>query len=241
MSARKSTPEEIRRRFDADVERFSNLETGQSATIDAPLSLELIARAASGVRPEAAALLDIGCGAGNYTLKLLDHLPLDSVTLIDLSRPMLDRAVERIHAAAPDVAVTAIQSDIRETSLPAGTFDVAVAAAALHHLRGDADWELVFGAVHRALVPGGSFWISDLVAHQSPAVHELMWQRYGEYLVALGGPEYRDRVFAYIDAEDSPRPVVWQLELLARTGFRGIDVLHKNSCFAAFGGIKPIR
>src|SRR5262245_11550706 len=31
---RKSTPEEIRARFDNDVERFSNLETGQSAAID---------------------------------------------------------------------------------------------------------------------------------------------------------------------------------------------------------------
>jgi hypothetical protein len=30
----KSTVEEIRRRFDADVERFSNLDTGQSATVD---------------------------------------------------------------------------------------------------------------------------------------------------------------------------------------------------------------
>jgi tRNA (cmo5U34)-methyltransferase len=29
----KSTIEEIRQRFDGDVERFSNLETGQSATI----------------------------------------------------------------------------------------------------------------------------------------------------------------------------------------------------------------
>lgn len=32
----KSTVEEIRQRFDADVERFSNLETGQSATVGAP-------------------------------------------------------------------------------------------------------------------------------------------------------------------------------------------------------------
>jgi tRNA (cmo5U34)-methyltransferase len=32
----KSTVEQIRERFDGDVERFSNLETGQSATIDAP-------------------------------------------------------------------------------------------------------------------------------------------------------------------------------------------------------------
>jgi hypothetical protein len=38
----KSTTEDIADRFDADVERFSNLETGQSATIDAPLSMQLI-------------------------------------------------------------------------------------------------------------------------------------------------------------------------------------------------------
>lgn len=238
MSPRKSTPEEIRRRFDADVDRFSNLETGQSATIDAPLSLELIARAAGGMRPEATALLDIGCGAGNYTLKLLQHLPLRAVTLIDLSRPMLDRAVERIQAAAPAVSVTAIHADIREATLPDVAFDVAVAAATLHHLRDDCEWQHVFAAVYRALVPGGSFWISDLVTHQSPAVQRFMWQRYGEYLASLKGPEYRDHVFAYIEAEDTPRPLFWQLDLLSRTGFREVEVLHKNSCFAAFGAIK---
>jgi tRNA (cmo5U34)-methyltransferase len=238
MSPHKSSPEEIRRRFDADVDRFSNLETGQSATIDAPLSLELIAQAARGVRPDSTALLDIGCGAGNYSLKLLQHLPLRSVTLIDLSRNMLDRAVERIHAAAPSVVVTAIQADIRETPLPDAAFDVAVAAAALHHLRNDREWQHVFGAVYRALLPGGSFWISDIVTHQSPAVQDVMWRRYGEYLAALKGPEYRDLVFGYIEAEDTPRPLFWQLDLLARTGFREVEVLHKNSCFAAFGAIK---
>jgi tRNA (cmo5U34)-methyltransferase len=238
MAARKSTPEEIRRRFDADVERFSNLETGQSATIDAPLSLELIARAARGVSPDASALLDIGCGAGNYTLKLLQYVPLKSVTLIDLSRPMLDRAVERIHNTAPALEVTSVQADIRATPLPEAAFDVAVAAAALHHLRDDQEWQSVFAAVYRSLVPGGSFWISDIVTHQSAPVQSVMWRRYGEYLAALKGPQYRDDVFSYIEAEDTPRPLFWQLDLLARTGFRDIDVLHKNSCFAAFGAIK---
>ena len=42
----KSTVEQIQQRFDKDVERFSNLETGQSVTIDALLVLELIARVA---------------------------------------------------------------------------------------------------------------------------------------------------------------------------------------------------
>ena len=38
LPMKKSTVDEIRERFDNDVERFSNLATGQSATIDAPLA-----------------------------------------------------------------------------------------------------------------------------------------------------------------------------------------------------------
>jgi len=71
----KSTVDEIRKRFDNDVERFSTLETGQSTTIDAPLSMELIVEAAAHITPAASSLLDVGCGAGNYTLKLLRKLP----------------------------------------------------------------------------------------------------------------------------------------------------------------------
>ena len=50
--------------------------------------------------------------------------------------------------------------------------------------------------------------------------------------------EYRDKVFAYIDREDSPRPVTYQLDLLRSVGFDTVDLLHKNSCFAAFGAVK---
>ena len=92
----KSTVEQIRQRFDNDVERFSNLETGQSATIDAPLVLDLITAVAAATNPQATRLLDIGCGAGNYTLKLLQRLPDLNITLIDLSKPMLDRALQRL-------------------------------------------------------------------------------------------------------------------------------------------------
>ena len=46
------------------------------------------------------------------------------------------------------------------------------------------------------------------------------------------------KVFEYIDKEDSPKPVTYQLDLLRKVGFRHIDLLHKNSCFAAFGAVK---
>ena len=235
---KKSTPDTIRRRFDSDVERFSNLETGQSATVDAPLVLELITSAAAATHPGAPHVLDVGCGAGNYTLKLLEKVPgTAAITLLDLSRPMLDRAEQRISAVSR-AKITSMQGDIRELSLGDEKFDIILAAAVLHHLRGDEEWERVFALLHRALRPGGSLWISDMVSHELEPIQELMWRRYGEYLVSLKDEHYRDHVFTYIEQEDSPRSLTYQMKLLQRVGFAQTEVLHKNGCFAAFGAIK---
>ncbi len=233
----KSTVDEIRQRFDADVERFSNLETGQSATVDAPLAMALVAEAAAATTPQARHVLDVGCGAGNYTLKLLEFLPNLDANLIDLSQPMLDRARERVSRATTG-AVTTIQGDIRDVKLPEARFDIVLAAAVLHHLRTDGEWRHVFGAFHRALRPGGSVWIFDLVESSIPAIKELMRRRYGGYLTQLKDEAYRDHVFAYVEKEDTPRPLLFQLDLLREVGFAQVEVLHKNVCFAAFGAVK---
>ena len=233
----KSTVDEIRARFDNDVERFSNLQTGQSATMDAPLALELIAEAAKATTPHGTRLLDIGCGAGNYTLKLLEVLPRLDVTLIDLSRPMLDRAEQRIRAAG-SASIRAIQQDVRNVDLGENTFDVIVAAAVFHHLRTDDEWRAVFAKLYHALSDGGSLWIFDMVEADMPWLHDHEWRRWGAYLEGFKGPAYRDEVFAYVEREDTPRPLVYQLDLLRGVGFATVDVLHKHACFAAFGAVK---
>jgi tRNA (cmo5U34)-methyltransferase len=233
----KSTIDEIRRRFDADVERFSNLESGQSATVDSPLALALIAEVAAETTPQARHVLDVGCGAGNYTLKLLERLPNLDVTLIDLSQPMLTRATERIKSKTSG-QITTIQSDIREVQLLEGRFDIVLAASVLHHLRTDTEWHDVFAAFYRALRPGGSLWVFDLIDSSIPAVQRVMRRRYGEYLTLLKDETYRDHVFAYVEKEDTPRPLAFQLDLLRQVGFGQVEVLHKHSCFAAFGAVK---
>ncbi len=134
--------------------------------------------------------------------------------------------------------VITIQGDVREVEIGAGRFDSVVAAEVLHHLRTDAEWRSVFAALHRALRPGGSVWVFDLVESSIPAVQKLMWARYGEYLSGMKGDAYRDHVFAYVEQEDTPRPLTFQLDLLREVGFAQVEVLHKNGCFAAFGGVK---
>lgn len=234
----KSTNADIETRFDADVDRFSDLTTGQSATIDAPLAMQLITEAAVRLTPDINRVLDIGCGAGNNTLKLhqVYEKPFAS-DLLDLSQPMLDRAKERVRASGIET-VELWQGDFREAELPTEGYDVILAAAVLHHLRDDEEWQAAFEKIWSLLKPGGSVWITDLVVQETVPIHELMWTRYGDYLEGLGGGEYRQKVFDYIEREDSPRPVTYQLDLLRRVGFDHIELLHKNNCFAAFGAWK---
>ncbi|MBT5019324.1 class I SAM-dependent methyltransferase [bacterium] len=238
---RKSSVEEIRSRFDQDVERFSNLETGQSATVDAALSLDLIANAAVKVSPHASSLLDLGCGAGNFSMRLL-QLPnqIADVTLIDLSQPMLDRAKLRI-SESTQIQPRVFQTDLRDFRFEDDRYDIILAGAVLHHLRTDQEWELVFQNVYDSLRPGGSFWVFDLVCYNHASVQQLMWERYGRYLSELKDEAYRDHVFQYIEIEDTPRPLFYQLNLLNQSGFADIEVLHSNSCFAAFGAAKPLK
>lgn len=232
----KASVEEIRVRFDADVERFSNLETGQMSTQDAALVLEMIAASARRVTPEAKCLLDLGCGAGNFSLKLAPLFALEKVTLVDLSANMLDRAMERLAGAG--VELRAVQSDVRDLDLEPESQDIIVAAAVLHHLRAEVEWAAVFRQLFAALRTGGSLWIWDLIAHDIPGVQAEMWDRYGAYLTSLKGEAYRDHVFEYVAYEDSPRSVAFQLHHLRAAGFQA-DVIHKNGSFAAIAAWKP--
>ena len=232
----KATVDDIRARFDADVERFSSLENGQITTQDAALVLELIAASAARVTPDAKHLADLGCGAGNFSLKLSERFAFEKITLVDLSANMLGRAVERLSETS--ACLTPMQTDARDVNLAPASQDLIVAAAVLHHLREAGEWVALFEKLYCALRPGGSLWIWDLVEHDIPGLQAEMWSRYGEYLAALKGEEYRRKVFDYIAFEDSPRSVAFQLHHLRAAGFTA-DVVHKQGCFAALCAVHP--
>lgn len=231
----KSTLREIEERFDKDVERFSKLETGQQTTLDATFNMNLFAEGITAVYPNLNSVLDIGCGAGNYDIKLLAHIhPLD-ITLVDLSKPMLDKAKERIASINHGGQVHCLQGDFRTVDLEGQAFDVIIATAVLHHLRDDEDWKSTFAQLYSLLREGGSIWVFDLVEQDNQSLQQLIYEeKYGQYLASLRDEDYRDHVFAYIEKEDSPRSLMFQLDLLREVGFSKVDVLHKNLCFASY-------
>jgi tRNA (cmo5U34)-methyltransferase len=233
----KSTVNEIKEQFDNDVERFSNLDTGQVSTIDAKISLELITEASKRIVPNAKNFLDVGCGAGNYSLMMLSKMSNLNCTLVDLSKPMLDKAFERI-SQQTSKNVETLQGDIRDVMLKENHFDIVLAGAVLHHLRDDKDWETTFDKLYKLLKPGGCLMISDLITQDNQRLSDYTWEKYGDYLEALGGKDYRNTVLDHVAKEDSPRSMNYQLDLMKRVGFSSVEILHKNMCFGAFGGIK---
>jgi len=233
----KSSPDAIRDNFDQQVERFSNLETGQTTAIDSPLCMELVARSAALLNPNAKRIMDLGCGGGNYAVKITSFLPDVDCTLIDLSANMLAKAEERV-AANITGKVLAIQGDYREIPLEENAYDVITAGTTLHHLREDEEWESVFTKVFKALKPGGTFWINDIVISETEEITGMML---GGWLSMLKKQITQEEIEMYMEryvSEDTPRTLSYQLDLMKQIGFRETIVLHKHFNFAAFGAIK---
>jgi len=237
MTIYKSSPEAIRRNFDQQVERFSNLETGQTTAIDSPLCMELVARSASLLNPDAKNIMDLGCGGGNYAVKVASLLPDVDCTLVDISANMLERAVERIGEIISG-KVKALHGDYRELDLGENQYDVITAGTTLHHLRSDEEWELVFSKVYKALKPGGTFWINDIVIGETDEITQMMLDGWVSMLQKQVSPEEVDMYLNRYESEDTPRTLSYQLGLMKQVGFQETFVLHKHFNFAAFGARK---
>jgi tRNA (cmo5U34)-methyltransferase len=199
--------------------------------------MELVARSAAMLNPEATNILDLGCGGGNYAVKVSSFLPAVDCTLIDLSDKMLEKAKERILENISG-KVTVIQGDYRDIEFGVNIFDVITAGTTLHHLREDQEWESAFSKVYRALKPGGTFWINDIVISETDEINRMMLQGWIGEMKKHHSQEEVEMYLNRYETEDTPRTLTYQLDLMKKVGFKETIVLHKHFNFAAFGARK---
>jgi tRNA (cmo5U34)-methyltransferase len=233
----KSTVEEITAKFDQLADKYSNIETGQTSALDSPLCMKLITESSVIFTHQAKDVLDIGCGGGNYMLKLTQLLPEANCTLIDLSEKMLARASERVSAQTSGTVKT-IRGDIRTIELKEDYFDIIMAATVLHHLRTVEEWELVFSKIYKSLRKGGSFWINDVIIHENEKMSTMMLQAWFDTISTYLPEEEVKWCMDQYNKEDTPQTLNFQLELMKKVGFKETHILHKHFNFAAFGGVK---
>ena len=104
-------------------------------------------------------LLEIGSGPGRLAVRLAREAPGMTLTGVDISDAMVERAARRAAGAGLSERVRFKVGDVAAMPLPTGEFDGVVSTLSLHH------WpELTHGLaeIHRVLKPGGEARIYDL-------------------------------------------------------------------------------
>ena len=126
--------------YDSNENKTRDLEARSLRETLAPLSFEHC--------------LEIGCGTGKNTVWLLEKAA--TVTAVDLSEEMLNKAKEKITSAA----VTFVQADItRPWTFATKAYDLVGFSLVLEHIE---DLQPVFANVAAVLKPGGYLYISEL-------------------------------------------------------------------------------
>jgi SAM-dependent methyltransferase len=104
-------------------------------------------------------LLEIGSGPGRLAVRLAREAPGMTLTGVDISDAMVERAARRAAGAGLSERVRFKVGDVAAMPLPDGEFDGVVSTLSLHH------WpEPTHGLaeIHRVLKPGGEARIYDL-------------------------------------------------------------------------------
>jgi trans-aconitate 2-methyltransferase len=160
-------------------------------------------------------VVDAGCGTGKVTSLLLDRLPRGRVYAVDLAPSM----VEFARGALPADRAVVVEQDLVELSLP-DPVDGVFSNATFHWIP---DHDALFGALHRALKPGGRLVAqcggrgnidefrraADSVAAEEPFEHFFDgWQKPWNYATAEETAERLERAgFAEVSCWLEPRPV----------------------------------
>lgn len=206
--------------FGARIPEYDNLMRRAVPGYD-----ELTAALVAELPLAASAVLELGCGTGNLSIRLAERFPDAKLTLVDASADMVAVTAARLRAGAPALAARATfhVGRFEELAFPSGSFDVVASAIALHHV---ADKTPLYNRMHELLRPGGRCCFADQLRmeHGPSEAHHwseflAFWRRPGHLTQA----EIND-LLAHSAAHDHYETLEGQFTLLRAAGFSELDV-----------------
>jgi tRNA (cmo5U34)-methyltransferase len=211
-------------------------------------SRELQMEAICALLPDAAGLvIELSCGEGLLSERILELLPAAHVCAMDASPAMLEHAAARLRRFGDRQEVRAFDlaaSDWRAERRGCGA---VVSSLTVHHLD-DPGKRRLYADVLAMLRAGGVFVVADLVLPNSPAAlrwAEREWDRAVRERSAEAHAAFvRARWNSFApgnneDPTDIMAPIADHLRWLAEAGFVGIDVVWAAAGHAVYCGSKP--
>ncbi|MCI5867861.1 MAG: class I SAM-dependent methyltransferase [Methanosphaera sp.] len=179
-------------------------------------------------------ILDLGCGTGNVSLRILEKFPNAKITCFDISDKMIEHAKEKLQ----DYDVEFVIGDFTIIDI-IDKYDVIVSSLALHHIKTDDEKKHMYHHIYEALDEGGVFYNADVIKANSNYNAKLNHKIENEYMQSKQLPE--DEMQNYHDKRDDndhPATLMTHLRLLQEVGFKEIDVIWKYYSNAVYGAAK---
>ena len=192
-------------------------------------------------------ILELGCGTGELSLKILNSFPDAQVIALDYSPRMLQFAQDKITAAGYQQRWTGIQADFGDwTNNPehldiGSEFDACVSSLAIHHLQDEMKLKL-FERISASLTENGCFWNADPTLPESPALAEVYKAAREEWSLQQGISltEIRAKLGATstqgYSSQDQLASLDIHCQMLSKAGFKTVAVPWKYYGLAVFGG-----
>lgn len=181
--------------------------------------------------------IELGCGTGELSRRLLEAVPDLELHAVDLAPAMVERARGKL--APWGDRVTFAVGDVLTVPLPPDAAG-AVSALAVHHLDPTGKRAL-FARLARTLAPGGLFVLADAVAGDGPraeASHEAVWV---EHMAEAGLSEAEiEEVLDDHRRHDRFSGLEEQIVWLREAGFTQVECLWKHYLLAVLSAERPI-
>ncbi|BAY07861.1 class I SAM-dependent methyltransferase [Calothrix sp. NIES-2098] len=192
-------------------------------------------------------ILELGCGTGELSLKILQRCPDAQVIALDYSPRMLQFAQSKITAAGYENRWSCIEADFGDWAnnpekLGIGReFDACVSSLAIHHLQDEMKFKL-FQQIATSINPHGCFWNADPILPESPVLVEVYKAAREQWAVEqrITLAEVRAKVGTSFtqgySSQDQLATLDAHLQMLAKAGFATVAVPWKYYGMAVFGG-----
>lgn len=174
-------------------------------------------------------ILDLGCGTGNLTQKIMEYFPEAEIDALDLSEDILTESRKRF-SKVPNIRY--IQANFKSMHLPPGSYDLVMSSIAIHHIEDPYKIKL-YKEVYQALSKNGLFIFADQTRGITDGIYHKNISCWKEESLKLGSTEENWKMWMdHQDAHDFHSPVGWHLDQLKKAGFRKTDLLSKYLMWA---------
>jgi tRNA (cmo5U34)-methyltransferase len=184
--------------------------------------------------PEAVeTVLELGCGTGALTERLLARFPGVRLRALDAAPEMLAVARERLEARHPGASVELCPAEFEALEAGPLRFDLLTSSMALHHVRDKAP---VYAVLRRTLAPGGYFVFADELTAVASHVETLHWNGWLDFARQPGHLDEAQiaETIEHVEQLDHYETLPDQLALLSGAGFAEVDCVWRYLNYAIF-------